>query len=339
MARSPHVWPPEDVPGPHVRLTNADKVLYPATGTTKEEVFGYYTRIADVMLPHIADRPATRKRWPNGVEEASFFEKQLADSAPEWLNRREHRAQVRRHHVPDHRQPGGPGLDRSAGRAGSACAAVAVHTRQAWAGNPTRVRSRSRPGCADGANCRRGQRDPGHVERHRVNHLPGDQRQQGAASLRAGGAAAHVAGCTDSGQEGGAATRAGRPEPCHIDDDEKPSRRQGFRRLESEQRIEDDDRAVLAARPGSADGRGATDVGGTRRSRVAAPALRRGARARRQGRRSVGSAGRRHCAREERYSHRGQRPADEVPQHARSPRKPRNRCHFRCRRRATTTDS
>jgi bifunctional non-homologous end joining protein LigD len=81
------VWPPEGEPGPHVRLTNADKVLYPATGTTKEEVFGYYTGIAEYMLPHIVGRPATRKRWPNGVEEASFFEKQLAESAPDWLNR------------------------------------------------------------------------------------------------------------------------------------------------------------------------------------------------------------------------------------------------------------
>jgi bifunctional non-homologous end joining protein LigD len=70
-----------------VTLTNADKVLYPATGTTKREVFDYYTGIAEVMLPHIAGRPATRKRWPNGVEQASFFEKQLASSAPDWLPR------------------------------------------------------------------------------------------------------------------------------------------------------------------------------------------------------------------------------------------------------------
>ncbi|MGH3677549.1 MAG: ATP-dependent DNA ligase [Mycobacterium sp.] len=70
-----------------VKLTNPDKVLYPATGTTKAEVFDYYVNIAEVMLPHIAGRPATRKRWPNGVEEASFFEKQLASSAPDWLNR------------------------------------------------------------------------------------------------------------------------------------------------------------------------------------------------------------------------------------------------------------
>jgi DNA ligase D-like protein (predicted ligase)/DNA ligase D-like protein (predicted polymerase)/DNA ligase D-like protein (predicted 3'-phosphoesterase) len=70
-----------------VKLTNADKVLYPATGTTKAQIFDYYTGIAEVMLPHIAGRPATRKRWPNGVDEPSFFEKQLASSAPDWLPR------------------------------------------------------------------------------------------------------------------------------------------------------------------------------------------------------------------------------------------------------------
>jgi DNA ligase D-like protein (predicted ligase)/DNA ligase D-like protein (predicted polymerase)/DNA ligase D-like protein (predicted 3'-phosphoesterase) len=70
-----------------VRLTNPDKVLYPATGTTKAEVFDYYIGIADVMVPHIAGRPVTRKRWPNGVHESSFFEKQLASSAPDWLER------------------------------------------------------------------------------------------------------------------------------------------------------------------------------------------------------------------------------------------------------------
>jgi bifunctional non-homologous end joining protein LigD len=75
-----------------VKLTNPDKVLYPATGgrrkaVTKAEVFDYYVSIADVMIPHIVGRPATRKRWPNGVDEPSFFEKQLASSAPDWLDR------------------------------------------------------------------------------------------------------------------------------------------------------------------------------------------------------------------------------------------------------------
>lgn len=77
-----------------MRLTNADKVLYPATGTTKADVFDYYTRVAEVMLPHISGRPVTRKRWPNGVDAPSFFEKQLAKSAPEWIARQtvEHRS-------------------------------------------------------------------------------------------------------------------------------------------------------------------------------------------------------------------------------------------------------
>lgn len=75
-----------------MKLTNPDKVLYPATGdrrkaVTKGQVFDYYVGIAEAMIPHIAGRAVTRKRWPNGVEEPSFFEKQLASSAPDWLDR------------------------------------------------------------------------------------------------------------------------------------------------------------------------------------------------------------------------------------------------------------
>ncbi|MFI9506134.1 ATP-dependent DNA ligase [Nocardia sp. NPDC052566] len=70
-----------------VDLTNLDKVLYPATGTTKGEVIAYYSAIAPAMLPHIAARPVTRKRWPNGVDEPSFFEKNLPDHAPSWIER------------------------------------------------------------------------------------------------------------------------------------------------------------------------------------------------------------------------------------------------------------
>jgi len=86
-----------------VRLTNPDKVLYPATGTTKAEIFDYYVSIADVMLPHIAGRPVTRKRWPNGVEQPDFFEKQLASSAPDWLHRGSITPQVGHHYLPGHR--------------------------------------------------------------------------------------------------------------------------------------------------------------------------------------------------------------------------------------------
>lgn len=72
-----------------IRVTNLDKVLYPSTGTTKGDVIGYYSTIAEVMLPHCANRPATRKRWPDGVGDdgrgPSFFHKDLGDGAPDWL--------------------------------------------------------------------------------------------------------------------------------------------------------------------------------------------------------------------------------------------------------------
>ncbi|MFD6893819.1 ATP-dependent DNA ligase [Rhodococcus sp. NPDC060086] len=69
-------------------LTNLDKVLYPRTGTVKGEVIDYYVAVAEVMLPHVVGRPGTRKRWPNGVDEPAFFEKNLAPHAPAWLDRR-----------------------------------------------------------------------------------------------------------------------------------------------------------------------------------------------------------------------------------------------------------
>lgn len=68
-----------------VDLSNLDKVLYPQTGTTKGEVIAYYIEIAPAMLPHMAGRPVTRKRWPNGVAAPSFFEKNLVSHAPKWL--------------------------------------------------------------------------------------------------------------------------------------------------------------------------------------------------------------------------------------------------------------
>jgi bifunctional non-homologous end joining protein LigD len=76
-----------------IRLTNLDKVLYPETGTTKAEVLDYYARVAPVLLPHVANRPVTRKRWVNGVGTLDepgqvFFEKNLPGSAPEWITRR-----------------------------------------------------------------------------------------------------------------------------------------------------------------------------------------------------------------------------------------------------------
>ncbi len=75
-----------------LRLTNLNKVLYPATGTTKGEVVDYASRIATVMLPHLARRPITRKRWVEGVgtpqePREAFFVKELESGAPSWVAR------------------------------------------------------------------------------------------------------------------------------------------------------------------------------------------------------------------------------------------------------------
>lgn len=74
-----------EVDGRRLKLSNLDKVLYPATGTTKGEVLHYYAQIAPVLLPHLADRALTRIRWPNGTASEKFFEKNLPPGAPEWL--------------------------------------------------------------------------------------------------------------------------------------------------------------------------------------------------------------------------------------------------------------
>jgi len=76
------------VGGHRLKLTNLDKVLYPATGTTKGDVLTYLAAVADVLLPHASNRPATRKRWPNGVEGPVFFQKNLDAGTPTWVRRR-----------------------------------------------------------------------------------------------------------------------------------------------------------------------------------------------------------------------------------------------------------
>ncbi len=74
-----------DVQGRQLKLSNLDKVLYPATGFTKQQVIDYYARIAPAMIPHLAGRPLTRKRYPNGVDEEFFYEKNAPQHRPDWV--------------------------------------------------------------------------------------------------------------------------------------------------------------------------------------------------------------------------------------------------------------
>jgi len=76
-----------EIDGRELSLSNLDKVLYPDTGFTKSQVLDYYARIADVLVPHLLHRPTTFRRYPNGVEGMSFYEKHAPEHQPEWIKR------------------------------------------------------------------------------------------------------------------------------------------------------------------------------------------------------------------------------------------------------------
>jgi bifunctional non-homologous end joining protein LigD len=74
-----------EVDGEQLSLSNLDKVLYPDVGFTKGQVIDYYARVADAMLPHLENRGVTLRRFPNGVDDKSFFEKRCASHRPDFV--------------------------------------------------------------------------------------------------------------------------------------------------------------------------------------------------------------------------------------------------------------
>lgn len=74
------------VDGRKLRLSSLDKILYPSTETTKGEVLNYYAEVSRYLLPLLQDRPVTRVRYPHGVNDMSFFEKNLPSGAPSWMS-------------------------------------------------------------------------------------------------------------------------------------------------------------------------------------------------------------------------------------------------------------
>src|SRR6202034_3391488 len=71
--------------GRRLKLSNWDKVLFPAAGFTKGDLIAYYARGAPAVLPHHQRRPLTLKRYPNGVDAPYFYEKQSPSHRPEWV--------------------------------------------------------------------------------------------------------------------------------------------------------------------------------------------------------------------------------------------------------------
>lgn len=75
------------VGGRDVEISSADKVLFPDDGITKLDLADYYARIAEVALPHYRDRPVTMQRFPDGMGEEGFFQKNVPDYFPDWIER------------------------------------------------------------------------------------------------------------------------------------------------------------------------------------------------------------------------------------------------------------
>ena len=73
------------VEGRELTISNLDKVLFPETGFTKGQLIDYYATVATAMLPHVADRPLTMKRYPDGVDGKFFYEKHIPSHAPDWV--------------------------------------------------------------------------------------------------------------------------------------------------------------------------------------------------------------------------------------------------------------
>lgn len=73
------------IAGRTLKLSNLDKVLWPADGFTKRDLIRYYVAIAPHLLPHLRERALTLQRYPDGIERAGFWQKQVPGHAPDWV--------------------------------------------------------------------------------------------------------------------------------------------------------------------------------------------------------------------------------------------------------------
>jgi bifunctional non-homologous end joining protein LigD len=73
--------------GRTLALTNLNKIYFPESGIRKRDLLAYYYRIADNILPFLRDRPLVMRRYPNGIQGKSFFQKEAPESIPDWIQR------------------------------------------------------------------------------------------------------------------------------------------------------------------------------------------------------------------------------------------------------------
>jgi bifunctional non-homologous end joining protein LigD len=77
-----------NIDGHEIAVSNQDKVFFPETGLTKGDLIDYYRRIADVALPHLLGRPVSMHRFPDGIGKDGFFQKNIPDYFPQWVERK-----------------------------------------------------------------------------------------------------------------------------------------------------------------------------------------------------------------------------------------------------------
>jgi bifunctional non-homologous end joining protein LigD len=70
-----------------LELSNLDKVFFPEQGITKGDLIEYYRRAADIMLPHLQGRPISMQRFPDGIQDSGFYQKEVPDYFPDWIDR------------------------------------------------------------------------------------------------------------------------------------------------------------------------------------------------------------------------------------------------------------
>ncbi|MGH9719821.1 MAG: DNA ligase D [Bryobacteraceae bacterium] len=74
-----------DIDGRRLKFTNLDKIFYPRDGYNKRDIINYYDAVAPLIVPHLAGRPLSLKRYPNGIDGGHFFQKDSPESFPSWL--------------------------------------------------------------------------------------------------------------------------------------------------------------------------------------------------------------------------------------------------------------
>ncbi|WP_336516003.1 DNA ligase D [Pollutibacter soli] len=73
--------------GHELTFTNLDKIYWPKEKITKRDMINYYYQVAPYILPHLKDRPQSLNRFPNGITGESFYQKDVTDKVPDWVDR------------------------------------------------------------------------------------------------------------------------------------------------------------------------------------------------------------------------------------------------------------